>query len=254
MAFAWMPIWLSNLVFHLISFGAMIVVIRWSWRISGGGALPHGEQDFKREVWIAILGILCALRFSFNALSHGQSDVLIALALIGGALALGKERSGLAGVCWGLGAAVKGPPFLLIGYLLWRGRVWGATTMLITFLAVNMLPDLIVRPPPGKIWLTVWVNQYFQPLFRPRHTMGDWAAGLLDNQSIAGAANRWLTKSPRIENNTIMFSPRPGAVSPSGVKAIAYGSYALLGIIAAIIMWPPFRALKRPGEGGRECD
>ena len=247
-AFAWMPIWLSNLVFHLISFGAMIVVIRWSWRIAGGGSLPHGQQEFKREIWIAILAILCALRFSFNALSHGQSDLLTALALTGGTLALVRGRSVLAGICWGVGAAIKGPPLLLIGYLFWRGRMLGAIAMLITFLAVSMLPDLIVRPSSGKIWLGVWADQFFQPLLRPQHEMGTWAAGLLDNQSIAGAANRWLTKSARFEDNTILFSQRPDAVGPATLKAIVYGTYALLAIIAAIVMWPPFRSLKRRSE------
>jgi hypothetical protein len=251
--FAWMPLWLSNLVFHLISFAAMIWVIRWSWRIAGGGPLPHAEKDFKREIWIAGLAILCALRFSFNALSHGQSEGLIALALIGGTLALVRGQSVLAGVCWGVGAAFKGPPFLLIGYLFWRGRILGATTMLVTFLAVNMLPDIFHRPAPGKTWLGVWTGQYFEPLLRPQHTMGTWAAGLLDNQSIAGAANRWLTKTARIEGKTILFSERANAVRPGVLKIFVYGSYALLALLAILVMWPPFRSLqpridRRAGE------
>src|SRR5947199_3475569 len=82
--FVSLPMWLANVIFNLISFAAMFLIVRLSWRLAGGRSLPQEDGGFKREIWIAVLACLCALRFSFNALSHGQSDLLIALLVIGG--------------------------------------------------------------------------------------------------------------------------------------------------------------------------
>jgi hypothetical protein len=77
--FVWLPMWVSNVVFQLVNFAAMILLIRTSWQLSSGGVLPEEGDKFQREIWIAILALLCAFRFSTNALSHGQSDLLIGL-------------------------------------------------------------------------------------------------------------------------------------------------------------------------------
>ena len=242
--FVSMPVWLSNLTFHLLSFAVIIIITRSAWRLSGGSHLPRDDRAFRHEISIATLALLCAIRFSFNALSHGQSDLLITVLLFGGVFNLIQDRPILAGACWGLAAAFKGPPLLLVFYLLWRRYLGAALTMVVLFFAANLFPDLIFHAPPGKVWLGVWFDQFFLPLLRPDHAVGAWSAGLLDNQSLAGTAARWFTQSVRIEGSSLLFSPRRAAISPASLAAIVYGAYALLAIVSASVMWPPFRRLK----------
>ena len=242
--FVWLPMWVSNVVFQLVSFAAMILLIRTSWQLSGGGRLPEEGDKLQREIWIAILALLCAFRFSSNALSHGQSDLLIGMLLVLGAAALLNGRSALAGICWGLGAAFKGPPLLLALYLVWRRQVAATVIMLAVFFFANLLPDMIHHAPGGRFWLAVWFERYFEPFFAPGHPPGMWFAQFKDNQSIAGAVGRWFSTSLTTQGKELVLVRRADAPSPDVLKIITYGSYGLLAIGSAIVMWPPFRQLK----------
>ena len=252
--FVLMPTWLTNLVFYLISFAAMILIVRFSWHLAGGRSLPKDDDKFRREIWIATLALLCAIRFSLNTLSHGQSDLLIGLLIVIGASALANGAPVWTGACWGLAAAFKGPPLLLVGYLLWRGRMIGALTMLTVFFAANLLPDLIHHAPPGKTWIAMWVDQDLGPLLSGQRMTGEWAAAPLDNQSISGALNRWLTKSARIEGNDVIYSIPPNAVPLRSANTIVYISYAVLAIVSALVLWPPFRPLPALRDRSSEHD
>lgn len=242
--FVWLPMWVSNVVFQLVNFAAMILLIRTSWQLSGGGRLSEEGDRFWREIWIAILALLCALRFSSNALVHGQLDLLIGLLLVLGAAALVDGRSVLVGICWGLGAAFKGPPLLLALYLVWRRQVAAAVTMLAVFFAASLLPDAIHHAPDGRLWLTTWFERYFEPLFEPGHLPGAWFGGFKDNQSIAGVVGRWFSTSLTTQGEEMVLVWRANAPNPDMLKVIIYGSYGLLAIGSAIVMWPPFRQLK----------
>jgi len=242
--FVWLPMWVSNVVFQLISFAAMIWFIRTSWQLSGGGRLPEERDKFQREIWIAMLALLCAFRFSTNALAHGQSDLLIGLLLMLGAAALANGRSALAGVCWGLGAAFKGPPLLLVLYLIWRRQIAATVTMLVVFFAASLLPDVIHHVPGGKFWIAVWLERYFEPIFEPGHPPGIWFELFNANQSIAGAVGRWFNTSWTTQGKELVLVRRADAPNPDVLKIITYGCYGLLAIGSAIVMWPPFRQLK----------
>jgi hypothetical protein len=244
--FVWLPMWVANMAFQLVSFAALISSIRTSWQLSGGGRLPDERDKFQREIWIAILAFFCAFRFSSNTLAHGQSDLLIGLLLVLGAAALVNGRSTLAAICWGLGAAFKGPPLLLVLYLVWRRQVTATLIMLAVFLAANLLPDLIHHAPGGKFWLTVWFERYFEPVFEPGHLPGTWFGGFKDDQSIAGVVGRWFSTSWTIKGKELVLASRANAPNPDLLKVIVYGVYGLLAIGSAIVMWPPFRRLK-PG-------
>ena len=252
--FVWLPMWVSNVLFQLISFGSMILLVRASWRLAGGERLPDERDKFQREIWIAMLALLCAFRFSSNALSHGQSDLLIGLLLMLGAAALVNGRSALAGIFWGLGAAFKGPPLLLVLYLVWRRQVAAAVTMLAVFFAANLLPDVIHHAPGGRLWLTVWFERYFEPLFGQGRLPGIWLAGFKDNQSIAGVIGRWFNTSWTTQGKELVLAWRANPPSPDVLKAIIYGSYGLLAIGSAIAMWPPFRELKSRFDSGGVVD
>src|SRR5207237_8548537 len=79
--FVRLPMWVSNAVFQLVSFAAMILLIRTSWQLSGGRRLPEERDKFQREIWIAILALVCVVRFSSYALVHRQSDPFIGFTL-----------------------------------------------------------------------------------------------------------------------------------------------------------------------------
>ena len=252
--FVWLPMWVSNVVFQLVSFAAMILFIRTSWRLSGGGRLPEERDKFQHEIWIAILALLCALRFSSNALAHGQSDLLIGMLLVLGAAALVNGRSALVGICWGLGAAFKGPPLLLVLYLVWRRQVTATVTMLAVFFAANLLPDVIHHAPGGKVWLAVWFERYLEPIFERGHPPGVWFELFKDNQSIAGVVGRWFNTSLTTQGKELVLVRRADAPNPDVLKIIIYGIYGLLAIGSAIVMWPPFRQLKSRFDYARVAD
>ena len=96
--FVRLPMWVSNAVFQLVSFAAMILLIRTSWQLSGGRRLSEERDKFQREIWIAILALVCVFRFSSNALAHGQSDLLTGMLLMLGAVAVVNGRPALAGI------------------------------------------------------------------------------------------------------------------------------------------------------------
>jgi len=239
--FVWLPMWVSNALFQLVNCAAVILLIRITWQLSGGGRLPEEGDRLRSEIWIAVLALLAAFRFSSNALAHGQLDLLIGVLLVLGAAAFVNGRSALAGICWGLGAAFKGPPLLLALYLVWRRQVAAAVIMVAVFFAANLLPDVIHHAPGGRFWLTVWFERYFEPLFGRGQLPGTWFGGFKDNQSIAGVVGRWFSTSLTTQDN---LTPRANAPNPDVLKAIIYGTYGLLAIGSAIVMWPPFRQLK----------
>lgn len=242
--FVWLPMWISNVVFQLVSFAALIWFIRTSWQLSGGGRLPEEGDKLRREIWIAALALVCAVRFASNALSHGQTDLLIGLLLVLGGTALVKDRSVLAGICWGLAAAFKGPPLLLVFYLVWRGQFVATLAMLAAFFAANLLPDVIHPAAGGRFWFTVWLDRYFAPLFARDQPPGVWYAQFKDNQSIAGVIGRWFGASWTMRGKELLLTRRANGPNPDLLKIITYISYGLLAIGAATVMWPPFRELK----------
>src|SRR5262249_16055411 len=162
-------------------------------------------DKLQREIWIAMLAFVCAFRFSSNALAHGQSDLLIGLLVVLGATAFVNGSSALVGICWGFGAAFKGPPLLLALYLVWRGRGARTVTMLAVFFAANLLPDAIHHAPSGKFWLTVWFERYFEPFFGQGHVPGMWFGEFKDNESIAGVIGRWFSTSFTIRGKDLFL-------------------------------------------------
>src|SRR5205823_6959599 len=126
-----------------------------------------------RENAVFLLGCAVAIRFAFNAISHLQTDLLLDALLLLGLLALVQSRFALAGSYWGLSAAFKGPPLLLVLYLLWRRKFVAAFLMVAVTVGVNLLPNLVSAPSGGGLWLTEWVRSYAKPFGRD-DTPGHW--------------------------------------------------------------------------------
>lgn len=79
--------WLSvNLV-------CLAALVRWAWRLAGGGRLQGGAVVAHGEHLAAILGLLCGAPYLCNCLNHQQTDIVIGALLLGGCVLLNRERS-----------------------------------------------------------------------------------------------------------------------------------------------------------------
>jgi hypothetical protein len=129
----------------------------------------------------------------FNGMDHQQTDFVIAGLLTAGSVALIASHGFVAATCFGLATGLKCTPLLWAPYLLWRGRWKEAAWMVAVAIGLNLLPDLIRTPPEGGLWLVEWFEKFLRPMGRSDYAPGLWYAWILDNQSVAGAINRWST-------------------------------------------------------------
>jgi hypothetical protein len=217
---------------------ALAIMLRMAWTLSGGVHRATFDAASLPEHLVLILGCLCALRFAFNAMQHLSLDLIIVALLMYGAVAATGRRYLRTAICWGLAAAFKGPPLLFAGYLLWRRKWIPALLMVAVALAANLLPDLVHRPAGEPLWLTRWYHQFIQPLGAAKYVPGEWNADILDNQSIAGAANRWLLTSFSASRDGITVTENPNAISAHSLKLLVYSIDGLLCLLVGLIMLP----------------
>lgn len=239
--FAFVPLRVAQFIWCIISSVALAILVQSAWKLSGGGALERWDQKSHANHWMLLLGCLCALRFAFNALQHLSLDLLIVMLLLLGGRAALRQRFVWTAICWGLATAFKGPPLLFAGYLIWRGKWRAAGLMILVALAVNLLPDLVARPAEGGVWLTRWYHRFIEPLASANTPPGKWNATITDNQSIAGAVNRWflttLLPSPDPDAGLIV-SDRANTTSIQTLKRIVYTVDFALCLAVALIMRP----------------
>ncbi|MGH7225976.1 MAG: glycosyltransferase family 87 protein, partial [Gemmataceae bacterium] len=98
---------LTRLVWFLINVCCLLVLLRWSWRLAGGGRLQGYPPAPPRERLAALLGCLCGLFYVQNCLAHQQTDLVIAVLLLGGIVLWRRGRPLSAATSFGLAAASK---------------------------------------------------------------------------------------------------------------------------------------------------
>src|SRR5207249_2663870 len=94
-------------LWYLINVVCVIGLVRWAWRVSGGGPLEGAGAPDWREHLVFGIGLACAFRFVMDCLAHQQIDLVIGALLMGGCLALARSRGLLAATAFGLAAALK---------------------------------------------------------------------------------------------------------------------------------------------------
>ncbi len=211
--FTFLPRFVGRFVWYVISAFCLVLLWRWSWRVSGGEKLEGRAKPDGREYLICILGLLCGMRFVQDNLDHQQTDLVIGALVIGGCLAWQMGRDWVAATCWGLGAAMKGPPLLFAVYLAWRGR-WGAAVWMVALaVGVNLLPDLVHAAPRG-----LWVEQWYVTMIKPMGAIGVWHSDVLLNQSLAGAARRFFAEAmPARALKVLVYLVEAGLLGATGV-------------------------------------
>jgi hypothetical protein len=226
----------GRFVFVGINLACVAFVLRAAWHLAGGG-----RPSTARELWTAILGGSCGIFYIHNCLVHQQTDLFIAALLLGACLALIRGRSILAATGFGIAAAMKCTPLLWAPYLLWRRRPLAAAWLVTVALGVNLLPELVNRPAAGGTWLGVFASRYLAPLTNREHVPGSWGSEIVYNQSLAGAAQRWLMTEPHWTDVDCTIEKTDSKVSPAAVRALLLASEGLLALVAAWILARPFQ-------------
>jgi hypothetical protein len=229
------PPW-SRFIWYLICVVCLCVMTKLSWDLSGGKTAAESAKSPARENAVFLLGCAVAIRFAFNAISHLQTDLLLDALLLLGLLALVQSRFALAGSYWGLSAAFKGPPLLLVLYLLWRRKFVAAFLMVAVTVGVNLLPNLVSAPSGGGLWLTQWVRSYAKPFGRD-DTPGNWYNDIKNNQSIAGAVNRWVGTIPVHTSSKINAVPRHDGPSVLIMKILTMAGDLIVFLLLIVALF-----------------
>jgi len=239
--FIWLPLRIARAIWCVICAISLVYLVVKSWKLSGGPRLQPLARDPAAQ-WpehlAFLLGLACALQFALNAFTHLQSDLLIGALLMVGCHAIATRQFFRAATWIGIATAFKATPLLFAPYLLWR-RQWIAAIWLVAVaVGANMLPDVIHRPPEGGVWLTRWYHLYLEPMGSSTYLPGDWKNQLDNNQSIAGAANRWLTTKWEALPEKFKVSPRAHHPGPGVVRGFFFATSAALLLLAAWGFWP----------------
>jgi hypothetical protein len=257
----WPP--LSRLLWFGMNVGCLVCVWRLAWRLTGGGCLEGlvasrvsndpGTGPFTRparlkEHLVCFVGLACSVRYALNGIAHQQTDVVIGVLLLFACWCLSKNRDWSAAGCFGLAAAMKCTALLWCPYLLWKRKWKAASWLVVIAVGVNLLPNLMRTPERGGLWLGEWLTRYIRPLTAGDHYPGDWGSWIIYNQSLSGAANRWLTTQWSRQGSEFEVVRKPDPPGPMTVKLIVYGIEATL--LASVVVVLFRRGQKREGPVG----
>jgi len=242
--FTVLPTTVSRMVWFGINLICLIGIWRMAWRMTGGGTLEGIHATSIKEHLVCFIGVACSARYALNGIAHHQTDLVIGALLLGGCWLMLRNRNLSAASCFGLAAAMKCTALLWIPYLLWRRKWIAASWLLVVAVGVNLLPNLVRAPDRGGLWLGEWLTRYIRPLAAADHYPGHWGSWIIYNQSISGAANRWLTTGWSWRGSDFQVLLRPQAISPQAVKMIVYGGEAVL-LAAVTVMLVRRRALMK---------
>lgn len=156
----------------------------------------------RRPAWdapVVAVALLVPLRLVVSNFEHAQVNlVVLGLVLLGFRWLARRPLAG--GLLFGIGAAIKATPILLLPYLAWRarGRALGAAALgvLVGWLA---LPAVVLGPEGAVAWWRAWVEAL----------------------PLAGAQEGWMNQSLR-SIAVLRFGPDAGlAVWLAGTTALA---------------------------------
>lgn len=244
-----LPTPLPRLLWFTVNAVCLLALLRWSWRLAGGGPLEGPGNVSARERLVAVFGSLCGLSYLENCLAHQQTDIVIGAMLVGGCVLLSRGRTMWAATALGMAAACKCTALLWVPYLLWRGRFRAAVWLVVVALGVNLLPDLVSPAPGTHFWLGEYVSRFLKPLTASDHYIGTWASDAVYNQSLTGLGQRWCTTTWKWEPTDCTIWPRSPLLRPQMLRVWVYGLE--LSILAAVL-WICGRPFRKLDEGTGE--
>jgi hypothetical protein len=248
-----LPTPLPRLLWFTINAVCSIALVRWSWRLAGGGRLEGCHEVKTSERWAAFLGCLCGISYMQNCLAHQQTDIVIATILVGGCLSLLRCRAIVAATLLGVAAACKCTGLLFAPYLLWRGRPFAALGLLVVALGVNLLPDLVSTAPTGRSWLREYALCFLQPLTAADHYIGTWGSDPVYNQSLTGMGQRWCTTMWTWTPTDCTLAPRLPLLTPRTLRLVMYAVDLTLLTGVLFVCGRPFRKLRDDANNSRQA-
>lgn len=237
--FAYLPFDCGQVLFYTLNMACLLLMVRWSWLLTGGGVLQGARLAPWREHLILLLGLLLGLSFAWNCLSHHQLDVLLGAAMIGGCFALTRERTYLAALGFGLAAAFKGPALLWCPYLVWRGRWKEALCVAAIFVGLNVLPSLVVPAQferltsHGQFLFVEWGQRFLQPLGESSDNPHFWYSE--SNQSLIGGGYRWFCTTWDWTDRFRQRLPIAHPASPAQLRGFVLGCAGLLLLMTMLV-------------------
>jgi hypothetical protein len=226
-----LPSLLVRGAWFLVNVLCIVLLLRWSWRLAGGSPLQGGPAP-PREHIVALVGALCGIVYIQNCLAHQQTDLLIAVLLLGGCLLLTRSRTFAAATCFGTAAAFKCTPLLWAPYLVWRRRPGAAAWVFVLAVGLNFLPDLVHGGPNGRTWLATYAERFLAPLTSAHHYIGTWGSDPIYNQSISGGTHRWFLTQLVWSADNCTIEPHATTASPRALRGLAYGAALVLLLLA----------------------
>jgi hypothetical protein len=251
--FTVLPAWPGRFIWYLICAGSLIYLCGKSWQLAGGPRLECDRLNpgaGRREQIAFVLGQVCALQFILNALTHLQTDLLIAALLTAGCAAIAEFRFFRAATWIGVATAFRATPLLFAPYLLWRRQWLAAFWLVAVAIGLNVLPDVIHQPPGGGDWLVRWSRLYLAPMQKPDYIPGDWKNQLDNNQGLAGLANRWFATRWQAGGGDFKVLDRPGHLGAATIRGVFLAMCLAVVLPVAWIEWRRRKAQDPPDPIG----
>lgn len=243
----------SLIVWYLINVAATILLFRYAWKLPSGDAM-RADVEVSRQSWsmrewiIMLLGSVCAIRFVSDCLTHQQTDLVIAAALMAACAALCRSRTWLGATLLGAAAGAKCTPLLWCAFLLWRRQWLAAGWLVIVAGGVNLIPNLISTPEPRLLHLADWFQQFLAPLSHsPFYPYSDQ----IYNQSLCGAVNRWYTTGWEWTGGRVALVAHGDPTGPTVLKAGAYVVNSML-VLLVLCLSGNHRRAESTGRPDRE--
>jgi hypothetical protein len=246
--FAFLPHGVERLLFYAVNVLCVVLLCRWAWMLAGGKRL-HDPATPRSEHVIFALGLACAFRYVVDGLAHQQVDVIIGCLVLGGCAALFRSRPWLAATSLGLAAAMKCTPLLWCPYLLWRRHWLPAAWLAVVAVGVNFLPNLVSQAPSGRPWAAEWLAA-IAPFDNAASKPGMWYSDVVYNQSLSGLWNRFCETRWVWTETGFEVGASDAPWSATGLRMVVYGSEAMLGLAALMVIgWLPRRMSLDQAEG-----
>ena len=212
-----------------------------AWAIAGGGRFRDAATWPWSEHAIFVLGLGCGVWYSFHALAHQQTDIVMAALFLGGCRWLQTGHACRGAILFGLATAMKCTPLLLAPYLVLRRRFLAAALVVAVALGVNLLPELVQSSPSGSTWLAEWFRLFLQPMADRNHAPGAWHSDPLYNQSLAGAFSRWTQTEWNWTANGLVIGVTSTPLEALRWKPALYGVQLVLAAAAGLVFCRRFR-------------
>jgi hypothetical protein len=237
--FAYLPGILPKLAWYAVTVASFLYLSTRSWKLASGPPLQGSRFPRASEQIAFILALLPGATYAFNCISHSQTDLLIACAILAGCVALLRGRSFFAATLYAFAAAMKGPALIWFPYLIARRRPAAALWMLAVFISINLAPNLIRPSNRHSLLFGDWAHDYLLTKKTANVYPDVWFTE--SNQSLLGSITRWTTTRWEWRGKTYQQRiPLDHPASPQTVKALTLAAYAALVLVMATALgwWP----------------